>query len=290
MASRLSRVLVFARGFTTTPHTSIVRSSSPSLVQKILPSVCVNQPFRLLGARFDSHWLITMKFPEPDPPREEKIAAFEQTAANVLGSMEEAKKKIYVVSTTNYTGFKCEFPESLVPTMEKQPGVTWVLPDCYAEPQYRPYGPGDRYNNGVITPDPTLAYTRPSERNDERYMNRRRDFPTPMERNDRRRDQDFRGPHMDGRGPMSPGDRQDNRPPMGGRGPLPFGDRQENRPPMGGRGPLPSGDRQDNRPPMAERGPIQAERRDYMPPRDPIQGPQEDAIGSQGRDPVQVTN
>ena len=31
------------------------------------------------------HWLITMKFPEPNTPREEKISAFEQTAANVLG-------------------------------------------------------------------------------------------------------------------------------------------------------------------------------------------------------------
>lgn len=283
MASRLSRVHVFARGFSTTPRASTVRSSSPSLVQKILPSACTSQPFRFLGARFNSHWLITMKFPEADPPREEKISAFEQTAANVLGSMEEAKKKIYVVCTTNYTGFKCEFPESLVPTMEKQPGVTWVLPDCYAEPQYRPYGPGDRYNNGIITPDPTLAFTRPSERNDERYMNRRRDSPP-------RRDQDYRGPRMDGRGPMSPGDQQDNRPPVGGRGQSPYGGRQENRPPMGGRGPLPTGDRQDNQPPMAVRGLIQAERRDYMPPRESMPGQQEDVMGSQGKDPVQVSN
>ncbi|KAH9320946.1 hypothetical protein KI387_015585, partial [Taxus chinensis] len=287
MAYRLHRVLALARSFSTTSAAFVTRSSSPAFVYKISSSANFNQAYRWLGARFNSHWLVTMAFQDPQPTREEKIAAFEQTVANVVGSMEEAKKRIYIVSTTNYTGFKCELSEDLAQTMDRQPGVRWVLPDCYAEPQYRPYSPGDRYNNGVITPDPNAsAYNRPSERYNDRPMNRRRDFPAagggrglmpPRDQQDNR-------PPMDGRGPFPPRDQQGYRPAVAERGPFLPRDQQDYRPAMAEIGVSHQRDQQDYRPPMAERGPLQGQQRDYMPSREPMQS-QQDVMGSQERDP-----
>ncbi|GJS19201.1 multiple organellar RNA editing factor 3, mitochondrial [Tanacetum coccineum] len=60
------------------------------------------------------HWLIVMEFPDDNKPSEdEMIQAYVKTLANVLGSEEEAKKKIYSVSTTTYTGFGCLISEEL---------------------------------------------------------------------------------------------------------------------------------------------------------------------------------
>ncbi|KAL0422265.1 UNVERIFIED_CONTAM: Multiple organellar RNA editing factor 1, mitochondrial [Sesamum latifolium] len=55
-----------------------------------------------------------------------------------LFSVEEAKKKIYALSTTTYQGL---------------PGVVFVLPDSYIDPVNKEYG-GDKYVNGEIFPRP----------------------------------------------------------------------------------------------------------------------------------------
>ncbi|KAH9326612.1 hypothetical protein KI387_006790 [Taxus chinensis] len=352
MASRLQRAVAVARAFSTTSAAFPTRPSSPAFVQKMLPSGHVNQPsvlpFRFLGARFFSdvdldstnsfstvvngkvrstlfegtdynHWLVTMEFPDPQPTKEEKIRAFENTLANVVGSLEEAKKRIYIICTTVYTGFKCQLEEELTQKMEAQPGVTWVLPDSYADPKTKTYGgTGDRYNMGVLTPDPNANnYNRYGGRYNDRPMNRRRDS-LPLERNDRRRDfqpierqpyvapverQPYvvpppppppQTPPMDRQTysppPPPPMDRQTYSPP-----PPPPMDRQPySSPPMGARGQDYSRG-QDYRPPVDGRGPMPpADRQDYRPPMaerapipsaEPIHGQQEDATGAQGRGP-----
>ncbi|KAF6141658.1 hypothetical protein GIB67_001210 [Kingdonia uniflora] len=60
------------------------------------------------------HWLIVMEFTqEPKPSDEEMVAAYVNTLTAVIGSEEEAKKKIYSVCTTTYTGFGALISEEL---------------------------------------------------------------------------------------------------------------------------------------------------------------------------------
>jgi len=201
------------------------------------------------------HWLITMEFPDPQPTREEKIDTFIKTLAKVVGSEDEAKKRIYALSTTTYTGFQAQISEELSEKMKGLPGVVWVLPDSYIDPVNKEYG-GDKYINGVIIPDTRVYNNRPSGRYNDRPRNRMRRDSMPVER---------RNPTpIDGRVGMQ-GDGRDFRPPMEGRGPMPGGQQDYNRPP------------QDyNRPPP--QGPFPSDRQDYNrlpPPPPPPGGPQE---------------
>ncbi|XVF62540.1 hypothetical protein PTKIN_Ptkin09bG0016200 [Pterospermum kingtungense] len=60
------------------------------------------------------HWLIVLEFPEnAKPSEEEMIDAYVKTLASVVGCEEEAKKKIYSVCTTRYTGFGALISEEL---------------------------------------------------------------------------------------------------------------------------------------------------------------------------------
>lgn len=60
------------------------------------------------------HWLIVMEFPtDPKPSEQEMIDAYVKTLSQVVGGEEEAKKKIYSVCTTTYTGFGCLISEEL---------------------------------------------------------------------------------------------------------------------------------------------------------------------------------
>ncbi|KAM1135458.1 hypothetical protein ACFX2J_044291 [Malus domestica] len=102
-----------------------------------------------------NHWLIVMDYPwDNKPPAEEMIRNYEETCAKGLNiSMEEAKKKIYACSTTTYTGFQVEMSEEESQKFEGLPGVVFVLPDSYIDPQNKEYG-GDKYINGTIIPRP----------------------------------------------------------------------------------------------------------------------------------------
>ncbi|GMP76473.1 hypothetical protein CsSME_00033126 [Camellia sinensis var. sinensis] len=60
------------------------------------------------------HWLIVMEFPsDPKPSEDDMINSYVNTLSQVLGSEEEAKKKIYSVCTTTYTGFGALISEEL---------------------------------------------------------------------------------------------------------------------------------------------------------------------------------
>ncbi|CAN6362781.1 unnamed protein product [Urochloa humidicola] len=109
-----------------------------------------------------NHWLITMEFPDPKPSREEMIETYLQTLAKVVGSYDEAKKRMYAFSTTTYNGFQAVMTEEMSEKFRGLPGVVFILPDSYLYPETKEYG-GDKYENGVITPrQPPIHYSKPS--------------------------------------------------------------------------------------------------------------------------------
>ncbi|KAG9152533.1 hypothetical protein Leryth_021047 [Lithospermum erythrorhizon] len=103
------------------------------------------------------HWLIVMDFPnDAKPSEDEMLHSYVKTLASVLGSEEEAKKKIYSVCTTTYTGFGALISEELSYKVKEQPGVLWVLPDSYLDVPNKDYG-GDLFVDGKVIHRPQLA-------------------------------------------------------------------------------------------------------------------------------------
>ncbi|KAL5711955.1 Multiple organellar RNA editing factor 5 [Ranunculus cassubicifolius] len=87
------------------------------------------------------HWLIVMDKPGGEnATKDQMIDCYIQTLARVLGSEEEAKKKIYNVSCQNYFGFGCEIDEETSNKLEGLPGVLFVLPDSYVDAENKDYG------------------------------------------------------------------------------------------------------------------------------------------------------
>ncbi|OIT27133.1 PREDICTED: multiple organellar RNA editing factor 2, chloroplastic-like [Nicotiana attenuata] len=127
------------------------------------------------------HWLIVMDKPGGEGAnKQQMIDCYIQTLSKVLGSEEEAKKKIYNVSCERYFGFGCEVDEETANKMEGLPGVLFVLPDSYVDPEYKDYG-AELFVNGEIvqrSPERQRRVEPVPQRNDRirpnRY-NRRRD-------------------------------------------------------------------------------------------------------------------
>ncbi|CAL9064581.1 multiple organellar RNA editing factor 1, mitochondrial-like isoform X1 [Musa acuminata AAA Group] len=228
-----------------------------------------------------NHWLITMDFPkDPAPSREEMIETYIQTLAKVVGSVEEAKKRMYALSTTTYHGFQAVMTEEMSEKFRGLPGVVFILPDSYIDPVNKEYG-GDKYENGVITPrPPPIQYGRQGrERNQNRYDRPNYNRPPPQGNPNYNR-------------PPPQGNPNYNRPPpqgnppneqwgsMQGGGPN-YAPQQANSQPgqygrgydaPGGRNSVPSGERRDfrqgeqgNYAQSAVRDGYQGERRDPMP-------------------------
>ncbi|XP_040384988.1 multiple organellar RNA editing factor 1, mitochondrial [Oryza brachyantha] len=171
-----------------------------------------------------NHWLITMEFPDPKPTREEMIETYLQTLAKVVGSYEEAKKRMYAFSTTTYVGFQAVMTEEMSEKFRGLPGVVFILPDSYLYPETKEYG-GDKYENGVITPrPPPVHYSKPS-------------------RTDRNRN--YRGNYQN----SPPQGNYQNSPPQGNYQNSPPQGNYQNSPPQGNyqNGPRPYGAQQDGR-------------------------------------------
>ncbi|CAN1144966.1 Multiple organellar RNA editing factor 5, chloroplastic/mitochondrial [Linum perenne] len=130
------------------------------------------------------HWLIVMDKPGGEgATKQQMIDCYIKTLSVVLGSEEEAKKKIYNVSCENYFGFGCEIDEETSNKLEGLPGVLFVLPDSYVDPEYKDYG-AELFVNGEIVqrsperqrrvqPQPQRANDRPRYNDRTRYVRRR---------------------------------------------------------------------------------------------------------------------
>eukprot|EP00262_Sarcandra_glabra_P004388 TRINITY_DN1535_c0_g2_i2.p1 TRINITY_DN1535_c0_g2~~TRINITY_DN1535_c0_g2_i2.p1 ORF type:complete len:238 (+),score=11.74 TRINITY_DN1535_c0_g2_i2:84-797(+) len=130
------------------------------------------------------HWLIVMDKPGGEgATKQQMIDCYVQTLAKVLGSEEEAKKKIYNVSCERYFGFGCEIDEETSNKLEGLPGVLFVLPDSYVDVENKDYG-AELFVNGEIVqrsperqrrvePVPQRAQDRPRYNDRTRYVRRR---------------------------------------------------------------------------------------------------------------------
>ncbi|KAG6507424.1 multiple organellar RNA editing factor 2, chloroplastic-like [Zingiber officinale] len=127
------------------------------------------------------HWLIVMDKPGGEgASKQQMIDCYVQTLAKVLGSEEEAKKKIYNVSCERYFGFGCEIDEETSNKLEGIPGVLFVLPDSYVDAENKDYG-AELFVNGEIAQRPPerqrridAATTHRNDRDRPRYNDRTR--------------------------------------------------------------------------------------------------------------------
>ncbi|CAL1385104.1 unnamed protein product [Linum trigynum] len=96
---------------------------------------------------FDSeHWLVVMEEPEGNPRRNTIINDYIKTLAQVVGSEEEARMKIYSVSTRQNFAFGALVSEELSYKLRELPRVRWVLPGSYLDLRNKDYG-GETFTN-----------------------------------------------------------------------------------------------------------------------------------------------
>ncbi|MFS7946810.1 hypothetical protein Hanom_Chr06g00540681 [Helianthus anomalus] len=200
------------RTFSSRPTTSSLNDSSPNWSNR--PP---KETILLDGCDFE-HWLVVVDKPEGEPTRDEIIESYINTLAKVVGSLcyDEARMKIYSVSTRCYYAFGALVSEELSYKLKELPGVRWVLPDSYLDVINKDYG-GEPFIDGKAVPyDP--RYHEEWIKNNERANQRnKRNTPRNSERPrnfERRREnmQNNRGPpNMDGpppsmrpQGPPSP--------------------------------------------------------------------------------------
>ncbi|XP_019456688.1 PREDICTED: multiple organellar RNA editing factor 8, chloroplastic/mitochondrial-like isoform X3 [Lupinus angustifolius] len=142
------------------------------------------------GCDFE-HWLVVVEKPEGDPTRDEIIDSYIKILAQVVGSEQEARMKLYSVSTRHYYAFGALVSEELSYKIKELPNVRWVLPDSYLNVMEKDYG-GEPFINGQAVPyDPKYheEWVRNNARANER--NRRNDRPRNADRSrnfDRRRE------------------------------------------------------------------------------------------------------
>ncbi|PQQ00740.1 multiple organellar RNA editing factor 1 mitochondrial isoform X2 [Prunus yedoensis var. nudiflora] len=181
---------------------------------------------------------------------------------------------MYACSTSTYTGFQVVMSEEESQKFEGLPGVIFVLPDSYIDPQNKEYG-GDKYVNGTIYPRPPPVH---HGRQQGRYHDRNRNpdpprydrqGPTPNQQGNPSYNQ--QGP-MQGRGNCGPSQTYGSPRQGDNRGPLPVntpGGRDANQP---GRDPVPSYQGnynqagQQNYHPQEQRNFPQGDQRNYAPP------------------------
>ncbi|CAN4117685.1 unnamed protein product [Withania somnifera] len=216
------------RGFATRQTSSSLNDPNPNWSNR--PP---KETILLDGCDFE-HWLVVLEKPEGDPTRDEIIDSYIKTLAQVVGSEEEARMKIYSVSTRHYYAFGALVSEELSYKLKELPKVRWVLPDSYLDVKNKDYG-GEPFINGQAVPyDPKYheEWVRNNARANER--NRRNDRPRNFDRSrnfERRREMQNPGSNMGG-GP--PNMRNAPSPNMGGMQQQPNMGGMQQQPNMGG--------------------------------------------------------
>ncbi|KAM7472873.1 hypothetical protein LguiA_011056 [Lonicera macranthoides] len=118
------------------------------------------------------HWLIITPWSKPEASRDEIIDSYIKILAKVVGSEDEARKKIYSVSTKHYFGFGALLSEELVDKIKELLDV-WPIPDMYTDVEKKQYG-GEPFINGQAVPyDPKYhaAYLKFLDRKKKLLMN-----------------------------------------------------------------------------------------------------------------------
>ncbi|CAM0911838.1 unnamed protein product [Alopecurus aequalis] len=223
------------RCFATQPASSSLRDSSPNWSNR--PP---KETILLDGCDFE-HWLVVMEPPpgeanNPEITRDEIIDSYIKTLAQIVGSEQEARAKIYSVSTRHYFAFGALVSEELSFKLKELPKVRWVLPDSYLDVKNKDYG-GEPFIDGEAVPyDPKYheEWVRNNARANER--SRRNDRPRNFDRSrnfERRREnmQNFQNrdapPGQQGFNGPPPGQNPGNMPPP----PPPPGQNRGNMPP-----------------------------------------------------------
>ncbi|KAM3276581.1 hypothetical protein ACQJBY_044789 [Aegilops geniculata] len=112
------------------------------------------------GCDFE-HWQIQMVAPpgdkaNPDVPRDEIIDGYIKSSrpslrSSELGSEDEARMKIYSVSTRHYFAFGALVSEEIAKKLNELPNVRWILPDSYRDVKNKVYG-GEPFIDGKVVP------------------------------------------------------------------------------------------------------------------------------------------
>ncbi|KAA0038987.1 hypothetical protein IC582_013363 [Cucumis melo] len=97
------------------------------------------------------HWLVVMDLRGAELTRDEMINIYIKTLAMVVGSEEEARMKMYSVSTKFFFSFGCLVSEELSHKIKELPKVLWVIPDSYTDIENKNYG-GEPFINGQAVP------------------------------------------------------------------------------------------------------------------------------------------
>lgn len=90
------------------------------------------------NGRDGNHWLIATK--DLDGDRDQMVATYIDLVASVLGSVEEAKKRMYSVSTKYYFGVGLKVPKDLALLFIRHPDVVRVMEDSYVDCATKDYG------------------------------------------------------------------------------------------------------------------------------------------------------
>ena len=245
------------RGFSTRPTSSSLADPNPNWSNR--PP---KETILLDGCDFE-HWLVVVDKPEGEPTRDEIIDGYIKTLSSVIGSEDEARMKIYSVSTRCYYAFGCLVSEELSYKLKELPNVRWVLPDSYLDVRNKDYG-GEPFINGQAVPyDP--KYHEEWIRNNARAgdRNRRNDRPR---NSDRSRNFERRRENMQGRDFQNRGPPMNSAPNMGGMpqnpGPNMGGMPQNPAPNMGG---MPPQNNMGGMPPQNNMGGMQQNNMGGMP-------------------------
>ncbi|KAJ4886674.1 hypothetical protein Rs2_26422 [Raphanus sativus] len=102
------------------------------------------------GCDFE-HWLVVVDPPQGDLTRDQIIDGYIKTLAQIVGSEEEARMKIYSVSHRCYFAFGALVSEDLSHKLKELPNVRWVLPDSYLNVRNKDYG-GEPFIDGRAVP------------------------------------------------------------------------------------------------------------------------------------------
>ncbi|KAH7859624.1 hypothetical protein Vadar_003403 [Vaccinium darrowii] len=97
------------------------------------------------------HWLVLMEKPEGDPTRDDLIDSYIKTLAQVVGSEDEARMKIYSVHTGPNFAFGALVSKELANKIKELPNVRCVLPNSYLDSKTKDYG-GEPFINGQAVP------------------------------------------------------------------------------------------------------------------------------------------